>query len=449
MAINELNTLLIINNHTAAEWEASTYVLLRGEMGIANDTFKFKIGDGVHTWSQLSNDGLLTKAEVEALIRLSEYQLPAATTSSLGGVKIGTNINISADGTISVSNGSTAAKGVVQLSEATNSTSTSLAATASAVKKAYDLANTAVPKSGATMTGFLILSADPTNALGAATKQYVDTQIVAKLQTSDAMTLKGTLGTGGTITAIPTTNVTQGDTYKIITKGSYAGWDCDAGDMLVAMASGSITATTTNWLLIPSGDEDVTTIKVATSGVNVNGTAKTGNVVFGMAAAKQVDASIASGSTSANLPTSAAVAQFVEGKGYQTTDNKVYNALNKKIKAYITGTTSASSNTGSQVFDSGVYLTENEGELAATTFKGNLVGDVTGNLKGVADKATTADSATKLGATRNFSISGGAVAAKVGFTGQADVNLVVTALNAMQLTLNAGDTLILNGTHAI
>ena len=65
-----------------------------------------------------------------------------ATTSALGLVKVGTNISVSS-GTISVANGSTSAKGVVQLSSATNSTSTTLAATASAVKAAYDKASAA------------------------------------------------------------------------------------------------------------------------------------------------------------------------------------------------------------------------------------------------------------------------------------------------------------------
>ena len=59
-----------------------------------------------------------------------------------------------------------------------------------------------------------------------------------------------------------------------------------------------------------------------TISVNTNGTAA--NVsVKGLAAAayKAVDTSISAASTSANLPTSAAVATFVEGKGYKTTDN--------------------------------------------------------------------------------------------------------------------------------
>lgn len=67
----------------------------------------------------------------------SSATVPVATTSVAGKVKVGTNISVS-NGTISVANGSTSAKGVVQLSSATNSTSTTLAATASAVKTAYD-----------------------------------------------------------------------------------------------------------------------------------------------------------------------------------------------------------------------------------------------------------------------------------------------------------------------
>lgn len=60
----------------------------------------------------------------------------------------GSNVTITTDATsdkvtFSVANGSTSAKGVVQLTDATNSTSTTTAATPNSVKSAYDLANTA------------------------------------------------------------------------------------------------------------------------------------------------------------------------------------------------------------------------------------------------------------------------------------------------------------------
>lgn len=56
------------------------------------------------------------------------------------------------------------------------------------------------------------------------------------------------------------------------------------------------------------------------------------------------------------------------------TDNNVTNTLATTTKAYITGTTSSTTNTGTQVFDTGVYLDTTAGMLTATTFKGNLSG---------------------------------------------------------------------------
>lgn len=72
------------------------------------------------------------------------------------------------------------------------------------------------------------------------------------------------------------------------------------------------------------------------------------------------------------------------------TDTKVTNTLATTTKAYVTGTTSAETNTGTQVFDTGVYLDTTAGQLVATTFKGAL----DGNAK-TATSATSATSATK------------------------------------------------------
>ncbi|MFR0912321.1 MAG: phage tail protein [Evtepia gabavorous] len=69
----------------------------------------------------------------------NNYTLPDASASVKGGVTVGTNVDVSG-GKISVKNGTTSQKGVVQLSNATDDTSTTKAATPSAVKAAYDLA---------------------------------------------------------------------------------------------------------------------------------------------------------------------------------------------------------------------------------------------------------------------------------------------------------------------
>lgn len=58
--------------------------------------------------------------------------------------------------TLGILNGTTSNLGAVQLSDSTSSTSTSLAATANAVKTTYDLANAAIPKSTVTTAGDVV-----------------------------------------------------------------------------------------------------------------------------------------------------------------------------------------------------------------------------------------------------------------------------------------------------
>lgn len=52
-------------------------------------------------------------------------------------------------------------------------------------------------------------------------------------------------------------------------------------------------------------------------------------------------------------------------------DTKVTNTLATTTKYYVTGTTSSTTNTGTQSFDSGIYSTTTAGQLNATTYKVN------------------------------------------------------------------------------
>lgn len=65
---------------------------------------------------------------------------------------------------------------------------------------------------------------------GKAIYDYVGDAIAA----SDAMIFKGTIGTDGTVTSLPTTYKT-GWTYRVITAGTYAGQDCEVGDLIIAL----------------------------------------------------------------------------------------------------------------------------------------------------------------------------------------------------------------------
>lgn len=66
--------------------------------------------------------------------------------------------------------------------------------------------------------------------------------------TSAAMIFRGTLGTNGTISDLPNNPAEiVGDTYKVITDGTYAGQQAYVGDTFIASENG--------WILIPSGDD--------------------------------------------------------------------------------------------------------------------------------------------------------------------------------------------------
>ena len=55
---------------------------------------------------------------------------------------------------------------------------------------------------------------------------------------ADALIYKGTIGTSGTVTALPTTHKV-GWTYRVTTAGTYAGQNCEVGDLITAIVARS------------------------------------------------------------------------------------------------------------------------------------------------------------------------------------------------------------------
>lgn len=141
----------------------------RNGTDIAVDSNTRKVNVAVPTKvSDLTNDtGFITVNEVP-----ETYVLPAATASVLGGVTIGTNVNVNG-GKISIADGSTSAKGVLQLTDGVASTSTTTAATPKAVKQAYDLAN-AKQSPATTLSGYGITDAYTKGEVDAAIAAFVD-----------------------------------------------------------------------------------------------------------------------------------------------------------------------------------------------------------------------------------------------------------------------------------
>ncbi len=97
---------------------------------------------------------------------------------------------------ISIPDASTSARGSVQLTDSTSTTSSSLAATATAVKSAYDLANAALPRAGGTITGEVVIGNTGTLLFEGATDNAFEIQLTAADATSDkVVTLPDTTGT--------------------------------------------------------------------------------------------------------------------------------------------------------------------------------------------------------------------------------------------------------------
>ena len=107
--------------------------------------------------------------------------------------------------------------GLVQLSDATNSSSGASAHIAATPKAVMDALTSA--------------------------KSYTDDILAA----NDAMVFKGTLGAGGTETTLPTSGYSAGWTYRVVKAGTYAGQVCEVGDLVIAVKDFNTSTSNDDW----------------------------------------------------------------------------------------------------------------------------------------------------------------------------------------------------------
>lgn len=116
----------------------------------------------------------------------------------------------------------------------TSSTSGGIAATPKAVNDAYNNAILDVQE----MYGDVDTSISPgSTSTNLPTSAAVATFVSDQIGAVDAMRFKGTIGTGGDVSQLPTSGVKVGDTYRVITAGTYAGQTCEVGDLIIAIAT--------------------------------------------------------------------------------------------------------------------------------------------------------------------------------------------------------------------
>lgn len=146
---------------------------------------------------------------------------------------------------------------------------------------------------------------------------YTKDEIDGKIEAVNAMTYKGTVGANGTVTALPTSDVKIGDTYKVASAGTYGDHQCDVGDLLIAIGTeedGVITSTTLEWTYIPSGDDTDSQYSLSAANNTITLTNTTSNKSAGTAV-------IAAGASNDDIEVSTASGTItVAHKDYDTPD---------------------------------------------------------------------------------------------------------------------------------
>lgn len=108
--------------------------------------------------------------------------------------------------------------------DVTNEEGQSLSEQLAAIETKFD---NYAPLAGATFTGTVTLAADPQSNLEAATKQYVD-RLVGGINDF-------TVGVVDTSTPLPATDYKVGQTFRVAEAGTYAGVECEAGDLIIVI----------------------------------------------------------------------------------------------------------------------------------------------------------------------------------------------------------------------
>lgn len=158
----------------------------------------------------------------DAKIASGTITLGSNTITPIDTVKVNSTALSVSSGDVSIPNASTSAYGCTKLTSATNSTSEALAATAKAVKTAYDLAN-GKQSPATTLSGYGITDA------------YTKTEIDTKL--TSAMHYKGNVAT---VADLPSSGNQTGDFYNVTATGENYAWtgsDWDSTGSIVDLAA--------------------------------------------------------------------------------------------------------------------------------------------------------------------------------------------------------------------
>lgn len=170
---------------------------------------------------------------------------------------------------------------------------------------------------GATFTGTVTLAADPTQDLEAATKQYVD-RLVAGINDF-------TVGVVDSSTPLPATDYEVGQTFRVAEAGTYAGQECETGDLIIVIkdyADG--TASNADFLVVQANVDGAVTGPDASTDANI--------VVFdGTTGRKIKDSSVTIASVSDAVAKAHEHANKTQLDSFTKTETELLSEVDSKI----------------------------------------------------------------------------------------------------------------------
>lgn len=205
----------------------------------------------------IANFGLTSKD-------LENYEVKTATITGSGNAVIGASFD-AITGNLSMTLGTletlTVGEGNVVTDVSTSGQTTTATKGATAVLTTGDQVVSGVK----TFNDPPVSATDPTEDTQLTNKGYVDTTIHESLSELGPMVYVGTVGINGTVTQLPAPSLEiVGNTYKVITDGTYAGQVAKIGDMFICSRSLA-------WTLVPSGDEPSGTVTNVATGDGLTG----------------------------------------------------------------------------------------------------------------------------------------------------------------------------------
>lgn len=356
-----VNTKILLRNDTAANWSTNNPTLGKGQIGVEIDTKKFKFGDGSTPWNSL---GYGAGADIALATASNNGLLSSSDFSKLAGIESGADQNVIEVVKVNNSALTPDANKAVNITVPTKTsdiTNDSGFITTSDIPEGA-AASTTVPKMNGTATVGTELAfargdhvhpsdttkVDKVNGKGLSTNDYTtaekeklagiaagaevnvqsdwnattgDAAILNKPTTlagygiTDAMTASeiesaintaitsvfSYKGTKATVSALPSSGNTVGDVWHVTADGGEYVWNGTAWQELGSAIdlSGYLQSVTVAGVTLTPSSSTITVNQIKTA------------LGLGDAAYKGVDTSIAAGSSSANVPTAAAVASYV------------------------------------------------------------------------------------------------------------------------------------------